>query len=94
MTDEEARAERELVGRVFSELLKSATGDGSAKRIRGEKPPWWRDSGHEAAMYRHLEAFETGERFDPDNHGDPLVAVAWRALALAYQRKYGKVPPV
>lgn len=78
---------------VFGQMLQGPTSDGGQKRARGEKSPWWRDKDHEAAMYRHLEGWETGERFDPDNGMHPLVAVAWRALAIAYIETHGEVNP-
>lgn len=85
--------EQELIAKAFAQMLASATRDGGNKRRRGEKPPWWRDPSHMAALYRHLEAWETGERFDPDSGVHPLVALAWRGLAVAYQETYGQVAP-
>jgi hypothetical protein len=85
--------EREAVLRTFHNLLAVVTGDGSKKRQAGTKPPWWNDDSHEAAMYRHLEKWEAGERHDPDSGIHPLVAVAWRALAVAYIETNGKVNP-
>lgn len=87
------RAERETVLRVFGMLLASATGDGSAKRQRGEKPPWWRDGTHEAAIFSHLNKWKHGERRDKDSGAHPLVHLAWRALAIAYQETHGQVDP-
>jgi len=80
MTNEQA----EVLG-WFHEMLRTVTADGGRKRAAGTKPLWKVDSGHPSALYRHLEAWEIGERYDPDNGAHPLVAVAWRALAIAAQ---------
>ena len=85
--------EQDVLSRVFTDMLKSVTKDGGTKRARGEKPPWWRDESHEAAMYRHLEAYETGESFDPDSGVHPLIGMAWRGLAIAYKQTYGSIDP-
>lgn len=76
-------AERaDVLGRFMAELMK-ATGDGSAKRQRGEKPPWYEDTSHKAAAYRHLKRWERGEQEDKDSGAHPLVHAAWRLLAIA-----------
>jgi hypothetical protein len=80
----------DIIARFTAELAK-VTGDGSRKRQAGTKPPWYEDDSHAAAMYRHLERWETGEKYDPDNGTHPLVAAAWRALAVAC-RESGSVP--
>jgi hypothetical protein len=85
--------ERETVLRVFTEMLSQATGDGSIKRQRGEKLPWWKDDSHEAALYRHLEKYESGERYAEDSGVHHLISLGWRSLAAAYQELYGKVEP-
>jgi len=85
--------EQEVVLRVFHDMLAAVTRDGGRKRAAGTKPPWWQDGGHEAALYRHLERYEAGEKHDPDHEVHPLVATAWRALAIAYQETRGKVDP-
>jgi hypothetical protein len=74
--------EQEDVLARFADELRKPTGDGANKRSRGEKPPWYEDDSHEAAMYRHLDCYESGERYDPDSGCHPLVSVAWRALAI------------
>ena len=84
--------ERKKVLDQFTELLAQVTMDGSKKRQRGEKDPWWKD-GHENAMRRHLIRWALGELHDPDSGAHPLVHVAWRALAIAYQETYGMVEP-
>jgi hypothetical protein len=85
--------EREVVLRTFCTLLSAVTGDGSKKRQAGLKPPWWRDESHEAAIFSHLNKWKHGEQRDPDSGVHPLVHLAWRALAIAYQETYGKVDP-
>lgn len=86
-------AEQGLVIRVFAEMLKAATQDGGVKRARGEKPPWWCDPAHEAAIFSHLNKWKHGEKVDKDSGVHPLVHLAWRSLAIAYQEHYGKVDP-
>lgn len=78
---------------VFSHLLRSATGDGGKKRARGEKPPWWRDPVHEAAIWSHINKWKHGEKRDKDSNVHPLVHAAWRCLAIAYIETYGEVDP-
>jgi hypothetical protein len=86
-------SERETVLSVFTGMLAAATGDGSRKRQSGEKPPWWRDHSHEAAIFSHLNKWKHGERFDKDSGVHPLVHLAWRALAVAYQETEGLIDP-
>lgn len=90
---DEWQLEREMVLRTFTQLLGAATGDGSKKRQAGEKPPWWRDDSHEAAIFSHLNKWKHGELKDKDSGAHPLVHAAWRCLAIAYQECYGKVDP-
>lgn len=90
--DEWAR-ERDLVLQTFRVLLAQVTGDGSKKRQAGMKPPWWRDGSHEAAIFSHLDKWKHGELKDKDSGAHPLVHLAWRALAIAYQETYGKRDP-
>ncbi len=85
--------ERELVLATFTTLLAKVTGDGSVKRQRGEKPPWWLDDSHEAAIFSHLSKWKHGELQDRDSKTHPLVHLAWRALAVAYQETYGRTSP-
>lgn len=86
-------SEQDVVLSIFAELLGSATKDGGAKRARGEKPPWWRDGSHEAAMFSHINKWKHGEKADKDSGAHPLVHLAWRALAIAYQETRGQVDP-
>ena len=85
--------ERAVVLAEFHNMLAAATGDGSRKRQRGEKPPWWKDESHEAAIFSHLNKWKHGEKKDKDSGEHPLVHLAWRALAIAYQETHGKVDP-
>jgi dATP/dGTP diphosphohydrolase len=84
-------AERSDVLRRFLEELATATGDGSKKRQAGEKPPWYEDMAHEAAIFSHITKWKRGELTDPDSGAHPLVHAAWRCLAIAC-REVGNVP--
>ena len=86
-------AEQDTIKRVFADMLASVTKDGGTKRARNEKPPWWRDVSHEAAIFSHLNRWKHGEKRDPDSGAHPLVHLAWRALAIAYQETVGKMEP-
>ena len=66
-------------------MLRSATADGGRKRSAGLKPSWKIDESHEAAIFSHLNKWKHGEQIDPDSGQHPLVHLAWRALAIAYQ---------
>jgi hypothetical protein len=85
--------EQDLLLEVFKSMLGSVTKDGGNKRARGEKPPWWRDGAHESAIYSHLSKWKHGELADADSGAHPLVHLAWRSLAIAYQETYGKRDP-
>ena len=78
---------------VFTTMLADVTKDGGTKRAKGEKPPWWRDQSHRAAIFSHLSKREHGELIDPDSGAHPYVHLAWRALAIAYQETYGMRDP-
>lgn len=84
-------AEPEEVLDIFREMLRAATGDGAKKRQAGEKPSWKIDAGHETALFHHLWAWKNAEMVDPDSGAHPLVHLAWRALAIAYQEGQGTV---
>lgn len=86
-------SEQDVIIEEFVKLLKFATKDGGTKRARGEKPPWWRDQSHIAAIYSHLSKWLRGELVDPDSGAHPLVHMAWRCLAIAYQETNGLVDP-
>lgn len=85
--------EQQVLMSVFTRMLKQVTRDGGKKRAVNEKPPWFVDPTHEAAIFSHLNKWKHGEREDPDSGAHPLVHLAWRALAIAYQERYGKTPP-
>lgn len=80
MTDEQA----EVLG-WFTEMLRSVTADGGRKRASGLKPSWKIDGAHEAAIFSHLNKWKHGEKVDKDSGVHPLVHMAWRALAIAWQ---------
>jgi hypothetical protein len=80
--------EQEEILREFLRLLMGPTKDGARKRAAERKPHWKDDPSHLEAMYRHLRRYEIGELEDPDSHEHPLVHVAWRALARAYQETH------
>lgn len=84
----EAVAEATEILNTFVRLLAVPTADGQAKRRAG-KPNWKVDPDHEAALMRHLHRYGRGERVDPDSGANPLVHVAWRALALAARQEAG-----
>lgn len=69
----------------FMEELKKPTADGKKKRSGGNKPPWYEDDSHEAALFSHLRKWKAGELVDPDSGAHPLVHAAWRLLAIACQ---------
>lgn len=84
MTDEQA----EILG-WFCHMLQAASGDGGKKRAAGLKPVWKVDPSHEAAIYSHLMKWKKGEKVDADSGAHPLVHLAWRALAIAWQETQG-----
>lgn len=85
--------EQQVVIETFRQMLWDATKDGGKKRAAGTKPPWWCDETHEAAIFSHLNKWKHGERKDKDSGAHPLVHLAWRALAIAYQETHGTVDP-
>lgn len=86
--------EQELVLRIFIGLLRRVTRDGGRKRELGEKPCWWKDPSHEAAMFSHLNAYYHGVKEDKDSGAHPLVHLAWRALAIAWQESNPGMTPI
>lgn len=79
-------AEQEEIIEEFVKLLRAATEDGGRKRKSGKKVPWKVDPGHDAARRRHEGRYELDPRGrDEDSGAHHLVAVAWRALAKAWQ---------
>ena len=69
---------------IFTDLLRGPTGDGGNKRARGDKPSWKVDS-HEGSFWSHVAKWKKGELVDEHSGSHPMVHVAWRALAIAYQ---------
>lgn len=86
-------SEQETVIRTFAGMLRAATKDGGHKRAAGLKPPWYDDQAHEAAVFSHLWKWKKGEKRDRDSGAHPLVHLAWRALAIAYQETHGRIAP-
>lgn len=72
----------DLIARFGDELWKPI-GDGAKKRSRNEKPPWWQDDSHMAAVFSHLMKRERGELVDPDSGAHPYVHAACRLLMIA-----------
>lgn len=93
MTTTYDASEQDILLDVFRTMLGDVTRDGGNKRAAGLKPPWWRDPAHEAAIFSHLNKWKHGEIADPDSGAHPLVHLAWRALAIAYQETYGRRDP-
>lgn len=85
--------EQDALAEVFTFMLRGPTRDGGTKRTRGEKPAWYIDRSHEAAIFSHLNKWKHGETVDKDSGVHPLVHLAWRALAIAYQETYGRYDP-
>lgn len=86
-------SEQTALLKAFGDLLAAVTLDGGRKRASGTKPPWWRDLSHEAAIFSHLNAWKHGVTKDHDSGAHPLVHLAWRALAIAWQETHGLVDP-
>ena len=86
-------SEQDVVLHIFVKMLREVTKDGGQKRAAGLKPPWYVDPAHEAAIFSHLSKWKHGEKVDPTSGVHPLVHLAWRALAIAYQETRGTVEP-
>lgn len=80
-----ATAEQQELLQYYLEMLSSVSKDGGRKRASGAKPSWKIDRSHEAAIFSHLNKWKHGEQQDPDSGVHPLVHLAWRALAIAWQ---------
>ena len=78
-------SEQEQILRVFAKLLALPTQDGGRKRAARTKAHWTVDTTHEAAMFRHLARWKSGDLVDEESGAHALVHVGWRALALAVQ---------
>lgn len=72
----------------FGAMLRRVTADGGRKRAAGQKPLWKIDPSHEAAIFSHLNAWKHGVCIDRDSGAHPLVHLAWRALAIAWQEEH------
>ena len=80
--------EQDEVAEEFAKLLLLPTKDGAVKRAKGEKVSWKIDDTHMEHFYNHLNAWEQGSLEDKDSGAHPLVHLAWRALAVAWQDMY------
>lgn len=76
--------QNEVLGQ-FLDMLGGPTGDGGAKRGAGLKPSWKVDQSHYDAAVRHFHRWINGEREDKDSGVHPLIHMAWRLLAIAWQ---------
>lgn len=85
--------ETEEILDTFRAMLAAPTGDGKTKRAAGLKVHWTIDTTHEDAMLRHLGRWWNGEKVDRDSGAHPLVHLAWRALAVAYQETHRATRP-
>lgn len=81
-------AEQAEILAEFAAMLAATSRDGGAKRAKGLKPSWKVDPSHRAAIFSHLNKYEHGERHDADSGQHPLVHLAWRALAIAWQETH------
>lgn len=81
-------AEQAEVLREFGRMLAGTSRDGGRKRAAGLKPSWKVDTSHEAAIWSHMRKWRMGERVDPESGQHPLVHLAWRALAIAWQETH------
>lgn len=86
VTEEQRELLQEFVG-----MLNSVSKDGGRKRAAGAKQSWKIDQSHEAAIFSHLNKWKHGELADPDSGQHPLVHLAWRALAIAWQERLAPV---
>lgn len=74
--------------REFGAMLAGTSRDGGRKRAAGLKPSWKVDASHLPAVFSHLNKWFHGERVDPESGQHPLVHLAWRALAIAWQETH------
>lgn len=71
----------------FARLLRPVLADGATKR----RPHAWQTATvgtHALAAERHWARWVAGQRTDPDSGAHPLVHVAFRALAIAWQETH------
>lgn len=84
--------QHDVLERFLTELSKPIM-DGANKRNLKQKPPWYVDPDHEAAVFSHLMKWKKGELVDPDSGAHPLVHAACRLLFIACVET-GNVPVV
>ena len=72
---------------LFMGMLNEVSKDGGRKRSAGTKPSWKVDT-HERQIFSHLYKWKKGEKSDPHSGQHPLVHMAWRALAIAWQESH------
>lgn len=72
----------------FARLFRPVLADGARKR----RPHAWQTATvgtNVLGIARHWDRWVRGERHDPDSGAHPLVHVAFRALAIAWQETGG-----
>jgi len=74
----------DLIPRMWTKVLAEILTRGAVKYAphNWEKGLSWAET--TASLYRHLNAFLGGERYDPESGSHHLGHVAWNALALMY----------
>ena len=82
---------RDLEARFLLELSK-ASKDGSNKRKKGTKKPWWEDNTHLDRAESHIKRGKEGTGIDPDSGAHHFAHAGWRLLAEAAKRS-GNIPP-
>ncbi len=77
--------EQDEIMAIFTDMLWEVTKDGGRKRAANTKPEWRVDMDHERGLFSHLYKWKAGMLRDPHSGCHPLVHLAWRALAIAWQ---------
>ena len=80
--------EQEAVTALFADMLSKCSVDGGKKLAAGTKVSGKIDKSHEAALFSHLNKWKHGKKYDKDSGAHPLVHLAWRALAIAWQERH------
>ena len=83
-------AEQQEILDTFRAMLEAATADGGRKREAGTKVLWKIDPDHTRGLFSHLAKWVEGEEVDADSGSHPLVHLAWRALAIAWQENQSR----
>ena len=91
MRTEDGNEQRETTA-LFASMLGECSKDGGRKLAQGDKVPWQVDYTHEAAIFSHLDKWKHGLLIDEDSGQHPLVHLAWRALAIAWQETHDHGP--